>query len=1571
MVSVDAWASLLASGTATPIAQLNPDLADQASRVVRGEVTITWPYNRVKNTIAFLLAEPDVRLRRAKGQVRIELHGPSAKAIADCGLGGGDEVLFSLDSVEYAKDESPGRIPGARLDWQLQFTNKLILQAKLGDSNEPKYFNIDHPQPEPTVAIETEPQPVAIDIELGAFDDEPAIRKVPDFPANEYPSPAFIKRARISYGALFEGGLDIFEEDGGVPGKGRKKTRFGLDSSAWRYTSQSPSPEPASPVPDAIEEHLAEEIQSSPSPKPHMTDEGCQTIELEVSPVAPEPTEATTLKGAPQEISLSPPERREEQPTLQASDATGNAGEMMPESSPKPAAVVQETPNTLFGTPRAAAPSFSMFGTTTPTRVGTGVSLADQVRFGFSHIPQPTQSFAMPDTHPVEVSESHKSQDYPESYLDTPGPAKFADMTSFLGIAAEHNPEMESVHDNGMIPETSTVDQFVHGTWDVATQSPNYNQMEGGHFGMDALNEETRITAEAPLIHSDDIAPEKIPEGFSSYGNQIGGVVVDDKIEEQHPTHSPQYEDPLRQEEPAEESSSESKVGVEENDEVAYDELGERLEEGDYDQRNYNVPADDDEGVSDEDDEIEQEAEDRYGEGDLFGEEEDGYGEEWEEEDEYESEEEEEGDDFPSEPERRPAAEIAKPPVVISLLSDSEDDDEPPSAPKKTEAPLGASQQEALSTQPLAKERDENMSKVIDPMLAEAAAMAHAENMGRAAQNTDATNMSQAQVQVVDIAAGPNKRAQQQDSPHATKPVEPSNPVGDSDNHNPQNVPQEANNDAEFEASSESESEPDNVVEQFSSDGSLFGEKSEADDIDVEDENMEDEEVYSSDEDKENVKQDAPVSYEYEPNDDGDSEDGNVEIEEAGVEDVRGADEIENVKEVEVEEAEEEDATGDDVDMVETFDDLMDIDNEKPSKDENMTREGTPSKSDEPRNSVTPIPEEEQDAVGDDDTEMVDAGAPAVETLPQEPQPVSDPDRQATEDTTVRLETPRQSSSPEDRVSSDFKLAGHHEQPSPVSVFKHHERKTAGVVEPATTTHQSGESRALPSSPPTTQSFETQVLDDFTPPVATLASSRPTSKQENNTRQLPTPMESQVTVGMVSQTMVVEYEEVEYEEIEASATVETSSPDHISHEMSEAEAGFEPLPSQAESEIADESFVEQSSEDSGKTPAESLPEDGGPYDKDEGADEIEEARSPKKPDDTVEIETLDDDITTDSIVSSQAQAGVDDPRLEDHTTISVSASVDMDKIREDDEHLVPSGQSRRSRKRSRPSSGFAKEPIEDEITVQTRRTRSHDVSSVLGRPETDAPDISVHLARQAVAAKRPKKAPEPLRTSPRMITRARSSSLQMSATPEVDEDTSVSLAKAALASPSKSTSGLDCTTSSLKSELTKRLRSDFRECVTLKSLRNHVEKFPNVVAIVTTQPPPPTRAKGGPREYMLSFHVTDPSVAPTQVVEVQLHRPHKESLPIVNPGDAILLQRFQVKALSKKGFGLRSHSDSAWAVFDTDEGPPQIKGPPIEDYAVYGDYMDVLRAWFRSLDGGAKGKLARANKKFEELSVGK
>lgn len=122
----------LSAAKKTPIADLGPELPEPASCTVHGVVTITWPYNSVKGTFAFILAEPDYRLRRNKGQVRINFSGPSAKVAGESGLSSGDDVLLSLDSVEWEPEQVKKRqsLPGAGIDWQAKFCEKVLLQVR-------------------------------------------------------------------------------------------------------------------------------------------------------------------------------------------------------------------------------------------------------------------------------------------------------------------------------------------------------------------------------------------------------------------------------------------------------------------------------------------------------------------------------------------------------------------------------------------------------------------------------------------------------------------------------------------------------------------------------------------------------------------------------------------------------------------------------------------------------------------------------------------------------------------------------------------------------------------------------------------------------------------------------------------------------------------------------------------------------------------------------------------------------------------------------------------------------------------------------------------------------------------------------------------------------------------------------------------------------------------------------------------------------------------------------------------------------------------------------------------------
>ena len=201
----------LAARIATPISRLCPDLPEQQSRVVRGEVTICWPLNSVRQSFAFVIAEPDVRLRASHGQIRVQIDGPNAKAVAQSGIFSGDEVLLALDGAEWADSSyQDTRIPGSSSLWELRYPKRICLEFT-SDSGETKTLDLDGTQ-------SADASSAAADFEVPSIDlhvpDAPDAPDIPDAPAvsgpvrpaepDEYASPAFIKRARLSYGSLLD-----------------------------------------------------------------------------------------------------------------------------------------------------------------------------------------------------------------------------------------------------------------------------------------------------------------------------------------------------------------------------------------------------------------------------------------------------------------------------------------------------------------------------------------------------------------------------------------------------------------------------------------------------------------------------------------------------------------------------------------------------------------------------------------------------------------------------------------------------------------------------------------------------------------------------------------------------------------------------------------------------------------------------------------------------------------------------------------------------------------------------------------------------------------------------------------------------------------------------------------------------------------------------------------------------------------------------------------------------------------------------------------------------------------------
>ena len=118
----------MALATTLPIAQLQPGL-DPDSTSVTGIVTLIWPYASSTRTLSLLLVEPDFRLRRHRGQVRVHFHGSSAKALSTAGVNSGDQLLLNLTGMQWAKDAFTASTPGKGIEWELRYGERAVLQV--------------------------------------------------------------------------------------------------------------------------------------------------------------------------------------------------------------------------------------------------------------------------------------------------------------------------------------------------------------------------------------------------------------------------------------------------------------------------------------------------------------------------------------------------------------------------------------------------------------------------------------------------------------------------------------------------------------------------------------------------------------------------------------------------------------------------------------------------------------------------------------------------------------------------------------------------------------------------------------------------------------------------------------------------------------------------------------------------------------------------------------------------------------------------------------------------------------------------------------------------------------------------------------------------------------------------------------------------------------------------------------------------------------------------------------------------------------------------------------------------
>lgn len=1441
-------------------------------------------------------------------------------------------------------------------------------QVTLGESQETVFINIDQPVPtEPEEAFE--PIPFA-EIDTSLFDDEPLQNNAKSV-ANEYASPIFMKRSRASYAPLFEFDLDEeLEADGGRRGKGRKRPRYSVQNGRWRYREESSSPEPEilqNPSSPASVQDDDVVMQDTPS-KPQMADGACQTSELELPP-PPQSVEHTPSKalGRTESSSLSLSGRS----SGTYMGATTDTGVQASTSSLEAAAPTQQQPADT-----AVRATTNPFGPVPGTSGFPESNLSFQAGFGMSQTVPPAQSNQQTQ-RPLTFGE-HTAPNQPgfsqpthsQAVFGQPvfGQSVFGQPASFpgfgqpsdvaAGFGAVGGPPVESVRFgfgeqpqstfSGM-PYASSQTPFSHNVAHYqsevypdpqqpsATASPHshhssehalqHSQPQQAFDETHTHGPESHISNNAaPLwhqqsgqwhaanhahvpegLHSDSSVPVGTPQGMIPPGVE-DGTRNPDEMRKQGILSQPVFEQGVPREalpHGRESSADEDDDSMDSDERADYDED----EKGDdYDMRNYDRISDDEEG-------FDAETRGPLPDEDLLEEDEDFD----EDEEDYDDEEEdyEEGDYAGGNAYQQPIVQTAPPPqvqkepIIIDLLSDSDDDEEQAPPPPKSQ--LGRQQLDGI-----AKPEPERH-------LVAGALVSNIQLGQRSAE------------------------------------AEP-----------------------ESDESAEEEEEEDGEGESLSDDEPLVDEKgsseSESDEASGNDGDMDVDEPTNAGAQNE-VEPSSDIEVPYRPI----TSVPEVQEADSSPGQSRGRSEVDEGPDVEItakvnstaekmQQAQEE--TGQ---VLGDEDDAMSEDGYEADN-----KVGSPQP--EPIELPATFQTESGDVAASFETQVMDSTAANISSSPSGRPPSSEALNAHPVDLNASFQTQTgdvaasfQSQVLEPATSPNLPSSSQWQEPSPQAAEDTpmddghpdgtDEHRNSGSEEDASDEEMNddgaGQTTGQEPRPSDDEAGERGTNEmDITPNIQNDASDSKTFEGFSDDPQEapPSPPESQHREGRVTRSMDVSMTtvsshvetQVTDNEVAIIQTQDTevvlSQPD-VSREDKELSIGSEKVATTAEEAVPAPGELESDAESIKDGRAAS--HDEAQLDENEDLamsqaasepveNEIVAASSPTQPADPEEAE----EPKTTGIAGKEVA-----PALSDEEDFHDASEL----LQMDESPSVAHFDDRASFVTANSQASESRETEEGESPSVRKSKRNSRIRAL--REES-----SIQFAKPPRGSKRGSRVPSDQSPSPR-TTRSQTMSFQKPESPTHEQEDM--FARAGLRSPSRRKASATSANKAKKAtkpkdDLVTRLGTEMPECAPLKDLKSYNMNTLDIAAVVTSTNTAPQRTKA--RQYVSSFTISDPSTAPEGVIEVSLFRAHKDYLPVVKPGDSILLRRFTVTSLPDRGFGLRTEDESSWAVFNTDgeDATPQVRGPPVELSEKEKSYLIDLRAWYAALDDGAKGKLAEA-----------
>lgn len=1632
--------SPLSSHKLIPIAHLSPPSSvemptaatpgSSQPAAIRGTVGVTWPYSAVTHTISFVLADAHRDSnhhhhhhyhngggrKHLRDEVRVAFVGRTlARAVVDTGVGPGDEVVLSLDGAEWvaeghSSETTNGNGPNAsasqdkgaaRVPWQLRFVRGVTMEVVLADSGERRVVDLRGVAEEEattttataatngnattslqeaqgrrrmslTPDVEPVPPPeTPAAVTAAAATPLPSVPVGPYTSDGTYASPAFLKRARLSYGALFEDGFDAdMEKD--FPRW--KKPRFSGGAalrSSWRVVSRETTPTSLHADANPSSPHQADEGMFV------MVDEGTATMADGGTSVMVDESIQTDL----------PMEDYGAVSTQPAAGIVGEFGQLLSPTAflPAPSSGRDSSEQRdlasgdMLNPPVRSEEAAMGRPPTAESCIAEPSSSAEPAETNAATGRREPTPQALPEERPPEMPAATSAEEAPAS-IPVSSPSARPPAPEFISLSS--SPPRQAPLQAAPIQA-----DFGNLHWNIRSQEPESDDTRGDHRTIiaDALMEpppgtEHPLSSDAAEPVEEDVAPV-VPNLEDADADAEADAEVEEArlheflgeghdLNEEEADRSGVCED--EEDYGEEEGSDASDEDLDEEDEEEEEgsevyEEGERDERigslGDYGATNYeHIDPDDDEDMPEE--------QRVYGRQHQRGE---YYEEDEEDEADYDAEgdyeEEVEGHEHAGaeareedeEPEAVPLQKPSSGPIVIDLLSDSEDeaDNPPPAAHARPPAPRSADNAEP------------GPSGGSQPRVATAAA-----SKPTGAPVTSSTQNMTAGDRGPSPSYAPPPKDEDDEEEESNEEVEEVEEGGYEDE------------DEEFEEESDGSGLDESEGDADTDGGAKSPSKTEQEkplhlheegrsDVEGRPEKSEEVPAAQQGKDKDAGEKDITVykDAQEEPLED-------VDLLEVGAD--RPAPPTEKREEgVDVLEGESDrpvpptEKREEDVDALEGQSDRPAPPTENPDEDVEILEEaGCPAppteKVDEDVGVLDeadrPAPPTEQREEDMDDAELQSMEQDLEAEMAVDPALTATDANVATPGADVDMDREEETAPDGGDVDMD--------RPEDVDMDRPEESEpgTPGLV-----TSNAPEQRSVDvGTPPLTASFASDV------PKAPLVETKGVRLQDNEqtTQGLPpTPMATQETVIYESQSSALEKTGDGGGDLRDQSQVPADDSGPATQEVVEAV-------SVAEEEVVEEHVEVQELEQLSRT------QRGSFWGRVARAREL--LKTAWKP-----------ETASEKVAAESSAAPAKDASLE-----QVASQGD-----------VPARSTR------------SKTSQKADAVVESSPPQAHDSGVALAKAAIVSKKAR-SVSRKAEAAPGPV---TPARQGPVRHTRSRSKqispessaaalALSISKGPEADEeaDTSVALAQSALSSSSRArgkisprsketsasiqtasrTRAIGQSEQELKALLDRALVADLQEYVPLRSIRNYNGRLLHVLGVVVADPKrPPARTRT--REYSLTFSITDQDYAsisgpgspgangPAAVVEVQIFRPFKESLPVVAQGDAVLLRDFMSVAAKDRGFVLRSGDASAWAVVDEESAAaaaaskddqahdevgqddidaeikaaravlPQIRGAPVEVNDAEMLHMTRLRRWYGMLGGESRARLIERARRMD------